>query len=159
GRQATSDMSAHPLSSTLLAQPTVFVIEYALARLLLHWGLIPTALMGYSLGEYVAACVSGVLSLHDALSLVVQRARIIDQLPAGSMIALMLPEQEAQGYLSDQTFLAAVNAPATCVLAGDATTIELLEQRLSHDGVIWRRITASHAFHTPLLEPVGKSLH
>ena len=154
----TGEGSVHHLSSTELAQPMVFVLEYALARLLLHWGLIPAALMGYSLGEYVAACVSGVLSLHDALSLVVQRARLIDQLAAGGMIALMRGVQEVQGYLSDQIFLAAANAPQTCVLAGSSAAIERLEQRLLHDGVISRRVAAVHAFHTPLLEPVGKAL-
>jgi amino acid adenylation domain-containing protein len=159
GRQAAREGPVHPLSSTLLAQPTVFVLEYALARLLLHWGLVPAALMGYSLGEYVAACVSGVLSLHDALSLVVQRARLIAQLRAGCMIALMLSEHEVQGYLGEQVFLAAVNTSQTCVLAGDPTAIEQLEQRLLRDEVITRRITASHAFHTPLLKSVGTSLH
>jgi acyl transferase domain-containing protein/acyl carrier protein len=158
GRQAAGEAPVNPLSSTELAQPTVFVLEYALARMLIHWGISPAALMGYSLGEYVAACVSGVLSLHDALSLVVQRARMIGQLPAGCMIALMLGEPEVQGYLSEQIFLAAVNAPQTCVLAGDSAAIEELEQRLSYDGVVSRRIMASHAFHTPLLEPVVKSL-
>ena len=159
GRQTAREVPAHPLSSTELAQPMVFVLEYALARLLMHWGLIPAALMGYSLGEYVAACVSGVLSLHDALGLVVQRARLICQLPAGCMIALMVGEREVQGYLSDQIFLVAVNAPQTCVLAGSAAAIEQLEQRLARDGVISRRVMASHAFHTPLLEPIGKSLY
>ncbi len=75
------------------------------------------------------------------------------------MIALMLSEQEVQGYLDNQIFLAAVNAPQTCVLAGSPFAIEQLEQRLSHDGVITRRVVASHAFfHTPLLGPVGKQL-
>jgi acyl transferase domain-containing protein/acyl-CoA synthetase (AMP-forming)/AMP-acid ligase II/acyl carrier protein len=158
GRQVAPSYPVSSLSSTELAQPMVFVLEYALARLLIHWGITPSALMGYSLGEYVAACVSGVLSLYDALNLIVQRACLICQLREGCMIALMLSEHEVQGYLSSQIFLAAVNAPQTCVLAGSPAAIEQLERRLSHDGVISRRVAATHAFHTPLLGRIGKPL-
>ena len=150
--------SAHPFSHTLLAQPAIFVLEYALARLFHSWGIHPHALLGYSLGEYVAACFSGVLSLDDALSLVVQRARLIAQLPPGAMLAVMLSPEQITPYLSDDLSLAALNSPHTCVLAGTPQAIRLLEQHLLRDEIVFRRIEASHPFHSHLLHPVREPL-
>src|SRR5204862_2915989 len=99
------------LKQTALAQPAVFVIEYALAHLLMHWGIRPQALIGYSLGEYVAACLAGVMSLEDALKLVARRARMIQELPAGAMIAVARSEKSVQPYLDEQISLAALNGP------------------------------------------------
>src|SRR5207253_10990083 len=100
---------------TAVAHPALFVLEYALAQLLMQWGIRPQAMLGYSLGEYVAACLAGVLSLEDALTLVAHRAQLIAQLPAGAMLAVGLSEEAIQPYLSEQIRLAALSGPATCV--------------------------------------------
>ncbi|HZO75613.1 MAG TPA: SDR family NAD(P)-dependent oxidoreductase [Ktedonobacteraceae bacterium] len=146
------------LKQTMVAQPAAFIIEYALARLLEKWGLRPAAMLGYSLGEYVAACIAGVFSLEDALLLVAQRAQMIQRMPVGAMVAVFLSEQEVQPYLSHDICLAAVNAPATCVLAGPVQAIERLEARLSSREIAHRRLETTHAFHSNMLEPVREQL-
>src|SRR5204862_1573792 len=116
-RRSPSQADA-PLKQTAIAQPAVFVIEYALAQLLMAWGIRPQAMLGYSLGEYVAACLAGVFSLEDALTLVAKRAQLIAEQPAGAMLAVALSEEAIQPYLSEQISLAIVNSPAMCVVAG-----------------------------------------
>src|SRR5262249_32315556 len=104
------------LKQTSIAQPAVFVIEYALAQLLMAWGIHPQAMLGYSVGEYVAACVAGVLSLEDALLLVARRAQLIQEAPAGTMLAVALSEKQIQPYIGSGVSLAVINGPMTCVL-------------------------------------------
>jgi acyl transferase domain-containing protein/acyl carrier protein len=157
-RDTAAPTSHNPLAETRLAQPAVFVIEYALAHLLQSWGIRPHALLGYSLGEYVAACLAGVLALDDALSLVLQRANLIDALPTGAMLAVMLPTEQVETYLSTDLSLAAINGPQTCVLAGTPEAILHLESQLRYDEVAFRRIETTHAFHSHLLEPVREPL-
>jgi acyl transferase domain-containing protein len=136
---------------TALAQPSVFAVEYALAQLLLQWGVRPQAMLGYSLGEYVAACLAGVFSLKDALHLVASRARLIDAVEAGTMLAVMLSEEEIQSYLSEQVNLAIQNSQTACVLAGPIPAIERVEQRLLADDVACHRVETTHAFHSQML--------
>src|SRR6185437_270771 len=115
------DLRIAALAGTEVVQPALFAVEYALARTLLGWGLRPRVLAGYSLGEYVAACLAGVLSLPDAIALVAYRARLIASLPAGSMLAVSLPEDELRRrYLGEEAELdvAAVNGPQVTVVAG-----------------------------------------
>ncbi|GCE31286.1 hypothetical protein KDA_67700 [Dictyobacter alpinus] len=147
-----------PLAETTVAQPVVFVLEYALARLWQHWGIEPQALLGYSLGEYVAACLAGVFSLEDALLLTARRAQLIARQPAGAMLAVGLSEQAVQPYLTDEINLAIINAPMTCVLAGPVEAIARLQVQLEHDEVIARRVETTHAFHSRMLEPVRAEL-
>src|SRR6185312_1784055 len=99
----------------------------ALAQLWLSWGVRPQAMIGHSIGEYVAACLAGVLSLEDALTLVVARGRLMQRMSAGAMLAVSLPEQELQPLLGDQLALAAVNGPSRCVASGPAGALEALE--------------------------------
>lgn len=146
------------LKQTVMAQPAAFVIEYALARLLEHWGIHPSAMLGYSLGEYVAATLAGVFTPEDALLLVAQRAKMIQSLPAGAMLAVFLSEREVQPYLRQPICLAAVNGPSTCVLAGPLAEIERLEARLSMREVAHRRLDTSHAFHSTMLDPLRARL-
>ncbi|HEY1349393.1 MAG TPA: SDR family NAD(P)-dependent oxidoreductase [Ktedonobacteraceae bacterium] len=150
------------LSATELAQPVTFVIEYALARLLMHWGVQPQALLGFSLGEYVAATLAGVLSEEDALLLVAMRARFIAAEPEGAMLAVALSEAEVLAYLQKRPWLevdlAAVAAPLTCVLAGAVEMIAQLEQTLAGEGIACSRVSATHAFHSRLLAPVREQL-
>jgi acyl transferase domain-containing protein len=146
--------AAGPLARTALAQPALFVIEMALARLWASWGVRPTALLGYSLGEYAAACLAGVLSLADALVLVSGRARLIDALPAGAMLAVPLAESEVAPLLAGDLALAAVNAPALAVVAGPPAAVAALAGRLAGDGIACRPLQTSHAFHSPLMAPI-----
>lgn len=150
--------SFEQLKQTAIAQPAAFVIEYALARLLEKWGIRPAAMFGYSLGEYVAACLAGVFSLEDALMLVAQRAKMIQSMPAGAMVAVFLSEQDVQPYLTHNICLAAVNAPTTCVLAGPIADIELLETCLTNKEIAHRRLETTHAFHSTMLNPLRERL-
>ena len=140
----------------LFWQPALFVIEYALARLWMSWGIMPAAMIGHSLGEYVAAALAGVLGLEDALALVAERARGTEQLEAGAMLALPVSEERIRQYIKDRVSLAAVNAPELCVLAGPVAEIDRLERELASSGAI--RLESSHAFHSPLVEPIMESL-
>ena len=155
GEQAAT---ASRLKQTEIAQPAVFVIEYALARLLMHWGIQPQAMLGYSVGEYVAACLAGVLDLESALKLVAQRAKMIANLPGGAMLAVALSEQDIQPYLNEQLSLAVINAPRTCVLAGSFQAIATLETRLNEQDIVHRRVETTHAFHSVMLEPLREEL-
>jgi acyl transferase domain-containing protein len=157
GRNGQPARGAEP-TRTALAQPLVFVVEYALARLLWQWGLRPQAMLGYSLGEYVAACLAGVLSLKDALRLVVGRARLIDEMEEGAMLAVMLPEAEVRAYLDAETDLAIINSLTTCVLAGPIASIAQTEKRLLASDIACRRVETTHAFHSQMLNPLAEKV-
>ena len=158
-RGSSADRPAcRELQRTELAQPALFAVEYALARLLMAWGLRPKALAGYSLGEYVAACLAEVFSLEDALALVAERARMIAQLPPGAMLAVPLGEAEVAPLLGSDVALAAVNGPALCVAAGSLPAVAALEERLAGSGVLSSRLAVSHAFHAPGREPLAAPL-
>ncbi|HJT56092.1 MAG TPA: SDR family NAD(P)-dependent oxidoreductase, partial [Ktedonobacteraceae bacterium] len=154
----TDSSPSGQLKQTQYAQPLMFVIEYALAQLLMQWGIRPQAMIGYSLGEYVAACLSGILSLEDALLLVARRAQLIQSLPMGSMLAVALSEQAIQPYLNEQVCLSSINAPNTCVLAGPLDAITIVEQQLAQQAIAARRVETTHAFHSSMLAPVQDAL-
>src|SRR5215210_230619 len=149
---------ATELDRTAFAQPALFVTEYALAQLWKEWGIEPTALLGYSLGEYTAACLAGVFSLEDALRIVALRAQAIERLPAGAMLAVPLPEAEVLPLLGNELSLAAVNGPEICVVGGPVEAVQALEERLAERGLAMRRLRTSHAFHSPMMLPVGGEL-
>ncbi|MDG4861245.1 FkbM family methyltransferase [Streptomyces sp. T-3] len=142
------------LKATGLAQPALFVIEYSLAKLWESWGTRPAVMIGHSLGEYVCATLAGVLSLKDALTLVARRAALIDGVPKGSLLAVMLPEEELRPLLSLGVSLSAVNGPEFCVAGGPAGAVAGLEERLTARGVVCRRVTTTHAFHTQLMSSI-----
>ncbi len=141
------------LDQTRLTQPALFVFEYALARLWMSWGVTPTALLGHSLGEYVAACLAGVFSLEDALGLVATRARLMQEQPAGTMLAVRLPEAELRPSLPPELCIATINSVNTCVVAGPAEAVTALEKALAERGVGCKRLRTSHAFHSAMMEP------
>jgi acyl transferase domain-containing protein/acyl carrier protein len=143
------------LRRTVFAQPACFVVEYALARLLISWGIEPGAMIGYSVGEYVAACLAGVLSLDDALELVARRAKLIEDLPPGAMLAVPLPEAEIRPLLEEVPglSLSATNGPYFCVAGGPAEAIEEFDRRLGERGVSCIRLRTTHAFHSAMMEP------
>ncbi|MBV9772911.1 MAG: acyltransferase domain-containing protein, partial [Gemmatimonadetes bacterium] len=153
GRDGGSD-APDPLGRTELAHPAVFVTEYALARTWMGWGIRPDVMIGHSLGEYVAATVAGVFSLEDALALVAERARLIEALPAGAMLAVPLDPAGIEPLLRDGLALAAVNAPGMCTVSGPVAAVERLEAELAEQGVACRRLNASHPFHSPGMEPI-----
>jgi amino acid adenylation domain-containing protein len=157
GRAPVSDAAAR-LSRTEVAQPVLFVVGYALARLWESWGIRPAAVLGHSLGEYTAACVAGVFSLEDALELVAARARAIQSLPGGAMLAVPLSADALAPYLAGDVALAAVNAPELCVLAGGDAAIARVEGELADAGHAARRLAATHAFHSPLMQPVAEQV-
>ena len=140
------------LNQTHLAQPAIFVIEYALAELLISWGIRPAAMIGYSIGEYVAATLAGVLSLEEGLTLIAARAQIIQKLPGGAMLAVPLSQTEISPLLNDKLSLSAVNGPSMGVIAGETNAIEVLEQQLTQKGLACRRLDTSHAFHSQMME-------
>ena len=146
--------AAAKLEQTSVAQPALFVIEYALAQLWISWGVQPQALIGHSIGEYVAATLAGVMTLEDALTLVATRGRLMQSLPSGSMLAIFTSEQDARTYLNDQLSLAAVNGPRHCVVSGETVAIDALEQQLATQGIETRRLHTSHAFHSAMMEPI-----
>ena len=142
------------LNTTFFSQPALFTIEYAMAR---HWaalGVTPSAIIGHSMGEYVAACLAGVLSLEDALRLIAVRARLIDELPQAMMLAVMLPEAELLPQLPAEVSISLLNGPSHCVIAGPPEPVAAFERTLTERGVIARRVQNGHAFHTRLMDPV-----
>lgn len=148
-----ADGDAEIVNQTYLTQPALFVVEYALARWLMNIGLEPQALIGHSIGEYVAACLAGVLSLEDALQLVAARGRLIQALERGAMLSVQIPEQEALGWLNNELSLAAANSPNSCVISGTVEAVNELEKSLKEEGVQSRRLHTSHAFHSAMMEP------
>ncbi|HJX27077.1 MAG TPA: amino acid adenylation domain-containing protein, partial [Thermoanaerobaculia bacterium] len=152
---AESEEAARRLAETEVTQPALFVIEHALTRLWRSWGVQPQAMIGHSIGEYVAACLAGVFSLEDALALVAARGRLAGSLPPGAMLAVSLPEAEAARRAEGSGLaVAAVNAPDACVLSGPVEAVERLAARLVAEGIEHRRLRTSHAFHSPALDPV-----
>jgi acyl transferase domain-containing protein/NADPH:quinone reductase-like Zn-dependent oxidoreductase len=148
------------LEQTAVAQPALFTVEYALAQLLISWGICPQAMSGHSIGEYVAACLAGVFSWEDGLSLVAARGRLMQQMPAGGMLAVELAEDDLLPLLGEGVSLALVNAPSLCVLAGKVKALDALQEKASVWGIACRRLHTSHAFHSesmdPMLEPFAQ---
>jgi len=146
--------AAAELSETRNTQPALFTVEYALAQLWLSWGVEPAAMIGHSIGEYVAAHLAGVFSLEDALTLVAERGRLMQSLPAGDMLSVPLTEEELRPRLDAQLSIAAINAPGRAVVSGPSDAIAALDERLRADGVASRPLHTSHAFHSPMMEPI-----
>ena len=154
------------LTRTSVALPALFMVEYALAQLWISWGVRPAALIGHSLGEYVAACIAGVFSLDDALALVLMRGQLIEQLPSGAMLSVSLAEADLGPLMNEQLSLAAINGPSLCVVSGPLAMIEALAATLRKQSIGFRRIKIAAAGHseliTPILEPFTqfvKKLH
>jgi amino acid adenylation domain-containing protein len=142
------------LRQTRYTQPALFTVEYALARTWMSWGVHPGAMLGHSIGEYVAACLAGVFSLESALRLVEARGRLMQALPGGAMLAVPLPEAEVRPILGEALSLAAVNGPANCVVSGDDAGVDAVEAQLAGRGVSARRLHTSHAFHSAAMDPI-----
>jgi len=142
------------LEAPSLALPALFAVEYALAMLLQSWGLVPAALIGHSAGEYAAACISGVFSMPDAISLVALRGMLFEKLPRGAMLSIALPEEQVRSLLGSELSLAAVNGPSLCVASGPVEAIARLESKLVADEIEHARVHIDVAAHSSMLEPI-----
>lgn len=151
-----AEEAAKRLGRTKYTQPALFAVEYALAQLLMEWGARPSAMIGHSIGEYVAACLAGVFTLEEALELVAARGRMIEELAAGAMISVPLPEQDVNVLLGKDLSLAAVNGPSLSVVSGTFESVENLKQRLAEQGINCRSLRTSHAFHSAMMDPICK---
>lgn len=152
---APPDPRQERMNKTRFSQPLLFIIEYALGLLWRQRGVRPAAMIGYSIGEYTAAVMSGVMRPEEALMLVTKRAQLIETIEPGAMLAVPLGEEEAGELLGDDLFVAISSTPNQSVIAGPVSAIETLEEALIGREIMCRRLQSSHAFHTPML----KSLH
>ncbi|HEY7771271.1 type I polyketide synthase [Longimicrobium sp.] len=153
-REAIFSDDADRLTQTALTQPALFAVEYALAKQWMAWGIVPESMVGHSVGEYVAACLAGVFSLEDALALVAERGRLMQSLPPGSMLAIPLPAAEVEPALGGSISIATINAPDRCVVSGPGDEIARLEAELAARGIQAKRVETSHAFHSPMMDPI-----
>ncbi|MBI3653757.1 MAG: SDR family NAD(P)-dependent oxidoreductase [Acidobacteria bacterium] len=142
------------LSHTSILQPALFATEYALAKLWQKWGIPVQAMIGHSLGEYVAACIAGVMSFEEGLTLVAQRGQLIGNLPTGAMLAVPVNKADIQARLGKELSVAAVNAEDRLTISGTVEAISELEQALRADGISSQRLQTSHAFHSSMMEPI-----
>ena len=144
------------INQTEFAQPILFTIEYALSQLLISWGIKPDLLIGHSIGEYVAACLSGVFSLEDALSLVISRGKLMQKAPTGIMLSVSLSKNELSSLLSNnhEISIAAINSSELCVVSGKQGSIEEFQQTLHERSIASKILQTSHAFHSYLMDDI-----
>ncbi|MCP4564197.1 MAG: acyltransferase domain-containing protein, partial [Bosea sp.] len=136
-----------------LAQPALFAVEYALAKLWMAWGVQPQAMIGSSIGECTAACLAEVFSLDDALALVVERGRLMQATEPAAMLSVPLGAEERAPALGDGLSVAIDSSPSSCTVSGRSAAIAALEERLTADGLECRRLRIAIAAHSPLIEP------
>lgn len=142
------------LKQTYYTQPALFTIGYSLAQLWMSWGIKPSALIGHSIGEFVAATIAGVFSLEDALTVVAGRSKLMQDCPGGAMLSVRLPEKEILPLLNEKVSIAAVNGPQLCVVAGPFDEVEKLQKLWESREVICKPLHTSHAFHSPMMDQV-----
>ena len=144
------------INQTAVSQPALFAVEYALAQLWKSVGVKPVAVLGHSIGEYVAACEAGVFSLKDALSLVRERARLMQSMATGAMIAVPRAEAEIRPLLPTTLDIAVINGPTISVISGPVNEIDAFAKLLSERGIDTRRLQTSHAFHSRMMEEAAQ---
>lgn len=142
------------INETWVTQPAIFVVEYALARLWISWGIKPTVVIGHSIGEYVAAVVAETFVLDDALSLLAARAKLMQSLPAGSMMVVRLGATELAGMLPSGVAVAAINSATMTTLSGQTDVLQSLKKTLDEKKIVAKLLATSHAFHSEMMEPI-----
>ncbi len=136
-----------------IAQLVIFIVEYSLARLLNKWGIMPRAIIGYSFGEYAAACIAGVFSLEDALKLVVFRGKLVEKIPPGAMSSMPLPRNQLEPLVDDRLSIAIDNG-SSCVVSGPLEAVAALEKQMKEKRCLCMRLPVSHALHSKMMEPI-----
>ncbi len=146
------------INETQITQPVIFIIEYALAKLLMSWGIKPNAMIGHSIGEYTAACLSGVFSLEIALKIVTLRGKLMQQVPPGVMTGVSISEEQLRPLLKANPALspAAINSPSNCTVSGTRQAVEDFERQAKEIGYRLRPLHTSHAFHSDMMNPILK---
>ncbi|MGH1386779.1 SDR family NAD(P)-dependent oxidoreductase [Kordia sp.] len=140
------------INDTKYTQPILFLIEYALAKYLMHIGVQPSKMIGHSLGEYAAACIAGVFSFEDGLKILVKRAELMNEVEAGTMLALGVSVEEIKSLLTDGIDVAAINTNSTCVVSGDDNHINIFKEILEDREIPFSVLKTSHAFHSYMME-------
>jgi len=158
GEHADPAAAAQRLMQTVVGQPVIFALQYALSRLWSSWGVVPAAMVGHSVGELAAACIGGVFTLEAAVRVTVARGRLMQELATGAMTAILADEADVVPLLDGQTSLAAVNAPEQIVASGQPASIDELERQLSAKGISFRRLPTDRAFHSPMMDSVIDAL-
>lgn len=151
-------VDAARLARTDVAQPVLFTLSYALAKLWESWGVRPQAMLGHSIGEWVAACLAEVFTLEEALRLVAARGRLMAAQPSGVMLAIGLGEAETRALLTTGLDVAAINSSSQTVVAGQEAAVAALEAMLAARGVAATRLQTSHAYHSAMMEPAARAL-
>ena len=146
------EQAAARLRETRYAQPTLFAVEYALAQLFLSWGVRPAAMLGHSVGEFVAATIAGVFRLEDALALVAARGRLMQSMAPGSMLSVRAAPSAVAAHLVEGAEIAAINAPSLCVVAGPDSAVAAVMAGLEAASIPCKRLHTSHAFHTAMMD-------
>ncbi|UCH93122.1 MAG: amino acid adenylation domain-containing protein [Candidatus Aminicenantes bacterium] len=158
GSPRQSASNSDQINQTEITPPLIFAFEYSLAKLLIHWGIKPDALMGYSFGEYAAACLSGVFSPEDGLRLVWIRSRLIGELPEGAMLSVPLEADQLKLLLNSsvysETLSIAIDNGPSCIVAGRGEVVKAFEQYIREKKYLCLRVNTSHALHSPMMEPV-----
>ncbi|MCA9937542.1 MAG: SDR family NAD(P)-dependent oxidoreductase, partial [Anaerolineales bacterium] len=142
------------LNQTQFTQPALFATAYALAALWRAWGIHPHAMLGHSIGEYVAACLAGVFTLEEGLRLVAARGRLMQSLPRGGMLSVSLSPEQVNPWLPPELNVAVINERERCVVAGPLPPLHVLADQLSTAGITSRLLQTSHAFHSPMMDPI-----
>ncbi|ETW98431.1 MAG: hypothetical protein ETSY1_18775 [Candidatus Entotheonella factor] len=137
-----------------MTQPALFAVSYALAKLWMAWGIEPQAMMGHSVGEFVAACVAGVMTLDEALALIAARGQLMQSLPPGAMLAVWSTEAELAPWLAPEVSVAVINRTDLCVVAGPKPAVQSLRYELEQQGIENRLLQTSHAFHSQMMDPI-----
>ncbi len=150
---ADEEMASAKINETYITQPALFMVSYAQAKLLMSLGLEPGMLIGHSVGEYVAATISGVFSLKDALRAVARRGKLVQALPGGAMLAVLLTEEILSPMLPEGLEIAVVNSPGLCVVSGPVDLIDRFAGELNKTRTFNKKIPTSHAFHSAMMDP------
>ena len=142
------------INETAIAQPAIFSVEYALAKLWISWGIKPAVLIGHSIGEYVAAVLAETFTLENALPLLAARARLMQSLPGGSMLAVRLDDETVSAWLPPEATLAALNGVQLCTVSGPTHVLKSFQQKLESENIASKMLATSHAFHSAMMEPI-----